>query len=277
MRAWLRHFGRDLRLYGELDHHKNHGVGAILMDISLIRSRYKVTGVIRTEENYTAYRAVNIERGDVREYLVNVYEGVYARRYAGCFDLLRHCREFCEVFIEYGVLVAVFSYTEGPDIDVMLRQCEPASWRERVEYARLLFRLALSVADYPEEVARAAFYSENLIPLPKEARLTVNFAVRPAEGDEQTIIELMTLQVKKALRPHFSSPSAELDFIEELTSRRWSGIVQLCSHWQDAELQIIEEYEALDAMNAPGRMIKIIMAKLKRSFAKMKQKKVGVR
>jgi hypothetical protein len=243
------------------------------MEMSLIRSRYKVTGVIQAEKNYAALRAVNIERGDTREYLLNVYEGGQARRYAACFESLRHCPEFREVFIAGGALISVFDYTDAPDIDRMFYKGAAVPWRVRVDYAQLLFHLSLSVSDCPSELACAAFYSENLIPLPKETRLAVNFAVHPAHANGRELIFLLTDQIKKVLLRRYGSPAAELDFLEELDSWRYDTVGKLYSRWQEVKPAISKEYEALAGMNALGRAMKLVLASLKRrAAARLKRK-----
>jgi hypothetical protein len=243
------------------------------MEMSLIRSRYKVTSVIWAEENYAALRAVNIELGNAREYLLNVYEGKQARRYADCFEALRDCPELCELFIADGALVSVFDYTDAPDIDSMFYKGAALPWRTRVDYAQLLFHLSLLVADYPSEVACAAFYSGNLIPLPKENRIAVNFAVHPAPANGRELIFLLTDQIKKVLPRRFDSPSTELDFLEELDSWRYDTVGKLYSRWKTVKPAISEEYEALEGMNAVGRAMKLAPAALKRRVAAGRKRK----
>jgi hypothetical protein len=240
------------------------------VEMNLIRARYKVTGVLRAEEAYAALRAVNIESGGAREYLLNVYEGAQARRYASCFDHLRRSPELCEVFVTDGALISVFSYTDAPDIDRMFYKGAPVGWRERVNYAQLLLHLALSVSDYPAEIACAAFYSGNLIPLPKEGALAVNFAVSPAPANTRELMYLLTDQIKKVFLRRFGSPSAELDFTEELESWRYDTVGKIYSRWQEVKRAIEEEYEALERMNALKRTIKLALAALQRRVVKRK-------
>jgi hypothetical protein len=239
--------------------------------MSLIRSRYKVTSVIRAEDGYAALRAVDIERGDKRECLLNVYEGAHARRHAACFDSLRRCPEFREVFLSEGALIAAFEYTDAPCIDRLFYVGADVPWKLRVQYARLLLHLALTVSDYPVEIACAAFYSENLIPLRKEAGLEVNYIVRPAAANARELIYLLSDQLRKVLLRRFGSASAELHFLDSLDSGGYDSVGKIYSRWHEIESAIEEEYARLDEMNAVGRAIKLLSGAAGRRIGKKKK------
>ncbi|MDR1298700.1 MAG: hypothetical protein LBJ84_00415 [Oscillospiraceae bacterium] len=241
------------------------------MEISLIRSRYKVTSVIRAEDGYAALRAVDIERGDKREYLLNVYEGASARRYAACFDSLRRCPEFREVFLSEGALIAAFEYTDAPCIDRLFYVGADIPWALRVQYARLLLHLALTVSDYPLEIACAAFYSDNLIPLRKEAGLAVNYIVQPAAANARELIYLLSDQLRKVLLRRFGSTGAEHDFLDLLESGRYDSVGKIYSRWHEIEPAVEEEYARLEAMNAAGRAIKLLSGAARRRLGRKKK------
>lgn len=237
------------------------------MDMLLIKSRYKVTQTLHVEENYAAFLAVDIGNREKGEYLLNVYEGALAKRYANCFERLRHCPEYVEMFLADGALVAVFTFKQKNNIDSLFYQGAEIDWRIRVHYAQQLFHLALSVSDFPPEIGCAALLSANLCVLPQEQGLSVNYMVQPLAGaNSRELVYLLADQIQKIFIKRFDSANAELKFLETLNSGRFKSVTPLYSHWLEVKQKIIAEQEEISGMGALHRSLRLIWLNIKRWF-----------
>ncbi len=123
------------------------------MDAILINSRYKVTHVLHAQADYAAVLAVDIASREMTEYLLNVYESGLKRQYVSCFDALKFCPEFINMFIAEDALVAVFRAAASETINSVFYKGADIPWDERLRYAQMVMHLALSVSDYPPEVS----------------------------------------------------------------------------------------------------------------------------
>ncbi len=214
----------------------------------LIKSRYKVTHIQYAQEQYAALLAVDVESRDKEEYLLNVYEGDLVKLYVDRFDRLRHCQEYQGMFMDQGALVAAFRACGGTPVDQVFYKGAEIDWETRVAFAQELFHLGLCVSDYPPEIGCAIFLSENLRLWPKEKQLAVNYQIRPLKGMNQRELAYLVMdQVKKALLWRYSSPKAEIQFLESLESQVFPTAVALYSHWMEAKAGIVADYEKLYA------------------------------
>lgn len=235
------------------------------MDAILIRSRYKVTHIQHAQEGYAALQAVDVESREKHEYQLNVYEGELIKPYVDCFDRLRHCEEYKGMLMDQGSLVAVFDLVEGTPIDQVFCKGAQVDWQTRMAFAQELFHLGLEISDYPPRIACAALLSDNLRLWPKEGRLAVRYQIRPMEEMNPREIALLTIdQVKKVLLKRFSSPKAEIDFLNSLQEQAFLTPAILYSHWSAAKPGIQADYEALYAKNALQRGLYLLFQNLLR-------------
>lgn len=244
------------------------------MDAILIKSRYKVTHILRVEQDYAALQAVDVESREKAEYLLNVYEGALSRQYVKSFDKLRHCAAYRGMFMADGALAAMFTYKEGEDIDSLFYKGADVAWDVRVEYAQLLFHLALSVCDYPSEVGCATFLTQNLIVLPKDRQLYVNYVVQPlGELNSRELVYLLTDQIRKVFVKRFASPNAELAFMETLGLHAFTSVPPLYSFWLEAKARIEAEYEKIYKKGSLQRGLYLVFMNLARWAKKTFKKK----
>ena len=244
------------------------------MEIQLVKSRYKITQVLRAGKDFAAFLAVDIESRDHTEYLLNVYEGAAGKRYVGRFESLRHCPEYVGMFTSDGALVSVFSYKQAENIDEFFYRGAKVSWRRRLDFAQQLFHLALSVWEYPPEISCAAFLTENLRLLPHDNKLFVNYLLPPMDSmdsldslagmNNRELLYLLSDQVQKVLMRRFQMCAAELDFLEELESGVFTSITVLYSAWQKLERELSAEYAKVFAMAEPMRTIYFASGHVKR-------------
>ena len=246
------------------------------MDAILIRSRYKVTHIQHAQDQYAALMAVDLESRDKREYLLNVYEGQLVKTYVDSFDRLRHCPAYHGIFMDKGSLVAVFDAVDGAPIDQVFYKGAEVSWQERVDAAQALFHLGLSISDYPPEIACAALLSDNLRIWPKEGRLEVQYQVLPlADMNPREEALLLMDQVKKVLLRRFSSPKAEIRFLDSLEEQAFLTPVALYSHWLRAKEGIIADYEALEAKSSLQLALYLCFQNLGRWCKRLWKKRKG--
>ena len=238
----------------------------------LIKSKYKTTAEIFREEEYTSFRAVDIEDRNKTEYIINMYENRISRRYADCYTRLRHCGDFKEVFLHDGRLFSVFGLHGGDSIDKIFSKGSKHSWKERVDYAHSLFHLALSVSDFPYEFACAALLSRNMrvtVGNAPNKKIAVNYTVSPLENANFEQFKLLfTEQVRKIFCGRFTACDAELEFMEFLSAGGVISMARLYSAWLTYRKRITEEYEVLYSKKGFDKIMSFVIMNVRRSFKK---------
>ena len=226
------------------------------MDAILIKSRYKVTQVLYVEQDYAALLAVDIESRDKSEYLLNVYEGALAKRYAGVYSSFKHCPEYVSMFLADSALVAVFKYKRAQDIDDVFFKGAAIDWKTRLQYAQLLFHLALSVSDFPPELACAAFLARNQKILSNDMKLFINYIASPIEGaGSRELIFLLTDSIRKVLIRRFYMSRLERNLIAQIESGALASVTTIYSAWQEAYDKLTKEYEKVWGKSALSRFM----------------------
>ncbi len=235
------------------------------MDAILVRERYKIICVLRSQADYVCAEAVDILDREKREWLLNIYEGPLLRMYLPCFDRMHGCASFHGMFLEGESLVTVFEQCRGTTIDQVFYRGDHYDWQTRLDCAEQLFGQALNMADLPPEIACPAMLSENVFWEIRERSCRLRFLIAPMEGaNDRELVFLTCDQVKKILRPQFSSPDELLDFLEELERGCCGNIVQLYALWRVWQDRIKEGYESLDRKNFFWRFITLVWKHIKR-------------
>ncbi|GHU57934.1 hypothetical protein FACS1894133_1750 [Clostridia bacterium] len=244
----------------------------------LIKSKYKTTAMIHCGDNYSAFRAVDIEDRDKTEYIINVYENEAGRHYVECYTRLRHCADFKETFLDGGRLFSVFGLHSGDNIDNIFRKGRKFTWDERVDYAHNLFHLALTVSDYPYEFACAALLSRNMCVVKSNAedkKIAVNYMASPfADAGFEMFIELLIGQVRKIFPKRYTSCNAEIEFTQLLYSRKTmptmatTSMVRLYAEWLSYKKRITAEYENLYSKKGFDKIMAFAIMNILRAFKK---------
>ena len=243
------------------------------MDTLLVRERYKVVQVLEAREDYAFAEAVDILDREHRSCLLNIYEGPLLRIYVDCFDRMKGCPAFLDVFAEGGSLVTVFETCEGKPIDHVFFRGDRHDWRTRMDYAGKLLHAALNMADLPVEVSCAAMLSENVRIDENDQEVHLRFRVSPMVGmNPRELVYLTGDQLGKILLPRFGSPVEQLELLDDFRDRLSRGsltsVVQLYSLWQDRRGQIEEAYEKLEKMNFVRRWIALAWGRVKRRMTR---------
>lgn len=234
------------------------------MDIALIKSKYRVVRVLHVEDGFAALQVVDLEDREKREYILNVYEGRSALRFVALYDSLRDCPEFRGVFPESGALAALFTLSNGENIDDVFFKGADVPWRERLAYAQQLFDVALRAADFPPEIACSAMLSRNLRVQRQSRALAVNYIVQPVPGATPRDLNLLLAdQVEKVMYPRFESPPSELAFIAELRRSSKKSVATLYAMRRTAFETIINDYEKLYTGNSLQRFAKCLLWRVK--------------
>lgn len=234
------------------------------MDALLVRERYKVIRVLAVRTDYACVQAVDIMDREVRSCLLNIYEGSLLREYLSCFDRLRDCPAFLDMFLEGDSLVTVFEDREGSNIDQVFYLEDRWTWRKRLDYADQLLAQALNLADLPAPVSCAAMRSENVLVDVNSGRLLLRFQVVPMEGmGPRELVYLTCDQLRKILRSRFESPWEELELMDELSRRPPEGVVQLYALWRAKRDGIQAAYETQERGNFFNRFIQRLVIQIK--------------
>lgn len=238
------------------------------MDALLIRERYKVVRVLDAREDYAFVQAVDILDREQSTYLLNLYEGPLLRAYLPCFERTRSCAAFLEMFLEGDSLVTVFREFHGKPIDQVFFRGDGHDWRTRLDYAEMLLHQALNMADLPAELSCAAMLSENILVSEDDREINFRFKVAPVEGmNPRELVYLTGDQLRKILRPRFSTPREQMDFLDEATGGKYATIVQLYSLWRERKERIREACEKLEKKNFVSRLISLALGRIRRMLA----------
>lgn len=243
------------------------------MEAMLVRERYKVVRVSDVRENYAFAEAVDILDREKSGCLLNLYEGPLLRAYLHCFDQMAACPAFLRIFLEGESLVTVFQDCAGTPIDQVFYRGDKHDWQTRLEYAEKLFHQALNMADLPPEVSCAVFLSENLLVDEKNRELRLRYHVLPLEGmNPRELVYLTCDQVKKILLSRFSSPRAELEFLDELDRGICLNVVQLYALWRERSQEIQTAYEKLYRKNFFWRWCTLVWGRIRWYVARRKRR-----
>ena len=243
------------------------------MDTLLVRERYKVVRVLQTRENYAFAEAVDILDREMGGCLLNLYEGPLLRRYLPCFDRLESCPAFKGMFLDGESLVAAFQDCGGAPIDQVFYKGDSHSWQERLYYAGELLQAVLNLADLPPEAACPLLLSDNVRVDEINRRICLRFHIVPMEGmNAREAVFLAADQIRKILRPRFSSPREELAFLDELDRGGCVNVVQLYGLWRERSGEIQAAYQALEKKNFVRRWCSLLMGRLKRRMARRKER-----
>lgn len=242
------------------------------METVLIRERYKIIRMLDSAPGYAFLEAVDILDREKRSCLLNVYEGELRHVYMPFFDKLKTCPSFLEMFMDGGKLVLAFADCGGQTIDRVFYRGAKYHWQTRLTYADLLFREALALADLPPEVSCAAMLSENVFVDTTVERIRLRFKVAPlGEMNPRELALLTGDQVKKILLRHFTSPGAELDFLDLLDRGEAKSIIQLYGLWRTHRERIQAGYEELQKKRFIRRWFSILWGQAKRRLRRKKR------
>ena len=129
------------------------------------------------------------------------------------------------------------------------------------------------MADLPPEVSCAVFLSENLLVDEKNRELRLRYHVLPLEGmNPRELVYLTCDQVKKILLSRFSSPRAELEFLDELDRGTCLNVVQLYALWRERGQEIQTAYEKLYRKNFFWRWCTLVWGRIRWYAARRKRR-----
>ena len=243
------------------------------MDAMLVRERYKVVRVPDSQEHYAFAEAVDILDREMGGCLLNLYEGPLLRRYLPCFACLEGRPGFRGAFLEGESLVAVFQECGGTPIDQVFYLGDRHSWQDRLYYAGELFQAVLNLADLPPEAACPLLLSDNVRVDEINRRICLRFHIVPMEGmNAREAVFLAADQIRKILRPRFSSPREELAFLDELDRGGCVNVVQLYGLWRERSGEIQAAYQALEKKNFVRRWCSLLIGRVKRWLARRKER-----
>lgn len=243
------------------------------MEALLVRERYKVIRVTDCREDYAFAEAVDILDRDMGGCVLNLYEGPLLRRYLPCFDRLEGCAAFQGIFLDGECLVAVFQDCAGDPIDQVFFLGDSHSWQDRLYYAGRLLQQVLNLADLPPEAACARLLSENVLVDQRNREICLRFHLVPMEDvNPREAAYLAGDQIRKILRPRFSSPREELEFLDEMDRGTCEGPVQLYALWRSRCEAIQQAYEKLEKKNFVRRWCSLLVGRVKRWAARRKER-----
>ena len=238
------------------------------MDGILIRERYKVVQVIEHHGDYAAVEAVDIQDRETPSCLIDLYGGGLLHRYGEIFSQMGdNCPELQGLFLEDGVLAAVFPVSRGTPIDQLFFRGDRWTWQERLALGQQVMHRALTLANLPPEVSCAAFMSDSLLLDPREGTVSLRFLIRPMGELTPRELPLMAAdQLKKILPRKWSSCDRQLAMLRRLEQGDFPSIVPMYAWWRGELEGMTQEFEALAKKNAVSRFVSLLWRNIKRSL-----------
>lgn len=238
------------------------------MDGILIRERYKVIQVLEHTGDYAVLQAVDIQDRETPTRLINLYGGPLLHRYGEAFSRVecRDCPELCGIFLEEGVLAAVFLPGRGMPIDQLFYRGDGWTWSDRLEFSQLVMHKALTLAALPPDISCGAFCSDNLLIDPEEKTVSIRFLLRPSP--EMTARELPLLaadQLRKILPRRWSSCDRQMDMLARLEWGDFPAIVPMYAWWKNELEEMWADLEALSRKSFFSRQAVLLWKNIVRS------------
>ena len=214
------------------------------MNTLIVKGKYKVIRILRTEEHYAACEAVDISDPGNGKVILNIYDGELIKPYIGYIEGLRHCAEYIEMFLSDESAVAAFRYTEGKNIDTVFFMGHKVPALECFECADRLIEKAIAISDYPSNVSCPLLMTDQLLYEKNQKDFKFLYMIVPlSEMNERELCLLLEDQLKKILAIRYDTPLKLRRFVREMEGTSFETVIRLSSFWHAERAEIREEIE----------------------------------
>ena len=244
------------------------------MDTLIVKGKYKVIRILRTEEHYAACEAVDISDPGNGKVILNIYDGELIKPYIGYIEGLRHCADYIEMFLSDESAVAAFRYTEGKNIDTVFFMGHKVPALECFECADRLIEKAIAVSDYSPNVSCPLLMTDQLLYEKNQKDFKFLYMIVPLpEMNERELCLLLEDQLKKILVIRYDTPLQMRRFVRKMEGASFETVIRLSSVWHAERTQIREEIEALSEKGFLARIFDIIRINFRDFIEKRKNAK----
>lgn len=215
------------------------------MDRLIGDGKYKIINILSADESFEAALCMDVlVNNDYATYVVNIYKSkelirTYLPLYYG-MDRER-CREFRELIVAQGRVMAVFEYHEGEELFAFFRKHPKDAYEEKLVYADALLSASLEL-DLQDDAIAACAPAGGVTVDAGSRRVGFNYVVSPevtpAAGFRMRALGEM---MRAIFPPHRYLPAEIDDFIDELSREggRMTTCVEAYAEWrarrEDAE------------------------------------------
>ena len=244
------------------------------MNTLIVKGKYKVIRVLRTEEHYAACEAVDISDPGNGKVILNIYDGELIKPYIGYIEGLRHCAEYIEMFLSDESAVAAFRYTEGKNIDTVFFMGHKVPALECFECADRLIEKAIAISDYPSNVSCPLLMTDQLLYEKNQKDFKFLYMIVPlSEMNERELCLLLEDQLKKILAIRYDTPLKLRRFVREMEGTSFETVIRLSSFWHAERAEIREEIEDFSNKGFLARIFGIIRINFRDFIEKRKNSK----
>ena len=244
------------------------------MNTLIVKGKYKVIRILRTEEHYAACEAVDISDPGNGKVILNIYDGELIKPYIGYIEGLRHCAEYIEMFLSDESAVAAFRYTEGKNIDTVFFMGHKVPALECFECADRLIEKAIAISDYPSNVSCPLLMTDQLLYEKNQKDFKFLYMIVPlSEMNERELCLLLEDQLKKILAIRYDTPLKLRRFVREMEGTSFETVIRLSSFWHAERAEIREEIEDFSNKGFLARIFGIIRINFRDFIEKRKKSK----
>ena len=231
----------------------------------IIREKYKIEYELRTNPDYTAFRAVNIVERDKNTYLLNVYSNESVKKYVKIFHDLKNCPEFKETFVYKGKLAAVFEYKSGEDINAIFKRKAALEVDYRIKSVEQMLNIGLISESFPDDIKCRIINHENFMVRRSSEEITLNFIIDP-EVYNKSYVDTLISEIRKMLPMSFTEPIIEREFFLLLKRNPVKDAIELYARWKKIKAALVKEYNRQVSMPIIERIFSIIFQNIKWIF-----------
>lgn len=222
------------------------------METLIVKGKYKVIRVLRTEDHFAACVAVDITDPGNGKVLLDIYDGELLKPYIGYFSGLRHCAEFQDLFLFEESAVAVFSYAEGKTVDDAFFMGHRVPLPDCIEAADRLVEKTIAISDWPANVSCPLLLTEQLLYEKHQNDFRFSYVIVPLpKMNERELCLLLSDQLKKILMIRIDTPLKVREFVRSLDDTPYESVLKLSSVWHTVR----EEIRGEAALSAKGNIL----------------------
>ena len=229
--------------------------------------RYRVVETLHNEQDYSAYKGIDIQSREHASVLVNRYMGEGIRRVLG--DLYQLTPAQCDGFVsletEQGSLCAIFEFVPGAPLCQTYNRKEYPAREEAYLVAESLLHRVLLLADLPPLLACAASDPAHVLIHRKSCSAFCRMLIPPDTAREiSAAVASLSRCMELIFRRRFGLLDFELDFLDELRCGGYTTLSSLYAGWREVKRQWEEMREKYEKQAPIRRFLELAGQKWRR-------------
>lgn len=226
--------------------------------------RYSVLYTLADAKDYQVYVVQDISNKKRQEDLLMI---VYSNReeigrFAAAYIHLKQddCADFVGTLTEYGKFIAVFKFNKGMKIRTYFT-APSISDADRIEMCTRLLVEMMIIDRLPFIIKCPAVKEENIVIVPGDSRIRLNFAVVPEyhDGEAEALYFERIGQAMESIFPlKRKCPKHVRDFFQEVRERKFRSMAHVYSEWKRISDELLNLLEDMKRKNFNRKMLVLL-------------------